>query len=218
MEIDMSGLIQKDLCLLLQRSRVMIILVCVGALMGFATDGSFVIGYMTMICAILTVGTVSYDEFDNGYPFLMTLPITKKTYVNSKYIFCMLGGLAGWYISVAIYLSCILIKGESISLSLSTLTETVAFIPVLGLIISVMLPIQLKYGAEKSRIAIAVIGGGAWALGYLVLRYLPDDIQLPAFLENADELTFTALLFVLCLAAFAVSYPVSLHVMEKKEY
>lgn len=95
----MSGLIQKDMCLLLQRSKVLIVLIGIGAIMGFSTDGSFIIGFLTMTCAILTVGTISYDEFDNGYPFLFTLPITQKTYVTGKYVFCMLGGLIGWSVS-----------------------------------------------------------------------------------------------------------------------
>ena len=75
----MSGLIQKDICLFLQRSKVLIVLIGIGAIMGFSTDGSFIIVFLTLICAILTVGTISYDEFDNGYPFLIALPITKKT-------------------------------------------------------------------------------------------------------------------------------------------
>ena len=81
----MLGMMQKDLCLLLQRSRAMITIVGVGILIGFSTDGSFMTGYLSMISAILAIGTISYDEFDNGYPFLMTLPITRKGYVLAKY-------------------------------------------------------------------------------------------------------------------------------------
>ncbi len=212
----MRGLMQKDLCLLLQRSRVLLILIGIGVLMGVSTDGSFVIGYLTMICAILTVGTISYDEFDNGYPFLLTLPITKRTYVIEKYVFCLLGGLAGWCISVVIFLCCILMKGNAITAS--DLSEISVFIPVLGLITAIMLPLQLKYGAEKSRIAIAAVGGGAWALGYLIIRFLPDRIQIPAFLSELDDVTILTALTVICLAVLAVSYRISLRIMEKKEF
>ncbi len=212
----MRGLMQKDLCLLLQRSRVLVVLVGIAVLMGFSTDGSFVIGYLTMLCAILTIGTISYDEFDNGYPFLLTLPITKKTYVNGKYLFCLLGGLAGWIISVAIFIGCSLVKGNAFAPS--DLLETIAFIPVLGLIIAFMLPLQLKYGAEKSRIAIMLIGGGGWALGFFGMKLLPDTLQLPAMAANMRDCTVAVVLAAICLAAFAVSYLVSLHIMEKKEF
>lgn len=212
----MSGLMQKDLCLLFQRSRVLVVLIGIGAIMGFSTDGSFVIGFLTMTCAILTVGTISYDEFDNGYPFLFTLPITKKTYVIGKYIFCMLGGLIGWCISVVIFLCCTFIKGSVFSAS--DILDTVAFIPVLGLIVALMLPIQLKYGAEKGRIAIIAIGGSAWAIGALLMRHLPDDLQPSVSLSNLDNHTVTMLLIGLCLVTLVVSYLISLHIMEKKEY
>lgn len=212
----MRGLMQKDLCLLFQRSRILLILVGVAVLMGVTTDGSFVIGYLTMICAILTVGTISYDEFDNGYPFLLTLPITKRTYVLGKYLFCMLGGLVGWCVSVAIFLCCTLLKGNPVSPS--DLPETLAFIPVVGLIIALMLPLQLQFGAEKSRIVIAAVGGGAWALGYLAMRFLPDSMQVPAFLSELNDAAGLAVLLVICLVILAVSYRISLGIMEKKEY
>ncbi|MDD6023095.1 MAG: ABC-2 transporter permease [Oscillospiraceae bacterium] len=211
----MRGLLQKDLCLLLQRSRVLIIMIGIGVLMGISTDGSFVIGYLTMICAILTVGTISYDEFDNGYPFLMTLPITKRTYVTGKYLFCLLGGLVGWCVSVVIFLCCVMIKGNTIVAS--NLLETIAFLPVLALIIAIMLPLQLKYGAEKSRIALAAVVGVVWVLGYLLMNYLPDTMRMPAFVSRLSDSTLFVLLLLFCLAALAVSFLVSLRVMEKKE-
>ena len=212
----MRGMMQKDLCLLLQRSRVLVVLVGIAVLMAFSTDGSFVIGYLTMLCAILTIGTISYDEYDNGYPFLLTLPITRKTYVNGKYLFCVLGGLAGWCISVVIFIGCSLVKGNAFSLS--DLPETLAFIPVLGLIIAIMLPLQLKYGAEKSRVVIMLIGGGGWALGYFGMKLLPDTQQLSAMAANISDRTIIVVLIAICLAAFAASYLISLHIMEKKEF
>lgn len=211
----MSGLMQKDLCLLFQRSRVLIMLIGIGAIMGFSTDGSFVIGYLTMTCAILTVGTISYDEFDNGYPFLFTLPITQKTYVMGKFLFCALGGLMGWGISVVVYICCTLIKGSAFSLS--DLSDGLAFIPVLGLMVAVMIPIQLKFGAEKGRIVMVAFACGAWTLVTLLMKNLPDDLQSTVSLSNLDNHTVTILLIGLCLFTLVISYLISLHIMEKKE-
>lgn len=212
----MCGLLQKDLCLLLQRSRVLIIFVGIGILMGVSTDGSFVIGYMTMLCTILTISTISYDEFDNGYPFLLTLPITKKTYVIGKYIFCLLGNLVGWAVSVIIYAGCSIAKGTGFTAV--EWMEALVFIPVLGLITSIMLPLQLKFGAEKSRLVIAVVVGGILALGYLVMKVLPDNLQIPAFLLEISDLAGLAILLLISLAALLISYLFSLHIMEKKEF
>lgn len=212
----MGGLLQKDICLLFQRSRVLLILIGVGILMGFSTDGSFVIGYLTMLCAILTISTISYDEYDNGYPFLFTLPITKKIYVLSKYLFCLFGGMAGWAISVVIYVGCRIVKGDSF-LS-DQWMEALCFIPVFGLIIAIMLPMQLKFGAEKSRLVIAAIAGGAFALGYVGKQFLPAHLKVPAFLSEISEATGMEVLVGISLAAIIVSYLSSVHIMEKKEY
>ena len=212
----MRGLIQKDLCLVLQRSRVLVVIIGIGALMGMSTDGSFVIGFLTMICAILTVGTISYDEFDNGYPFIMTLPITRKTYVDSKYVFCLMGGLVGWIISLVIYFICMIVKGNTITIS--SIAETAAFIPVLVLLIALLLPMQLKYGAEKSRVVIIAVGGTAWALGYFVLSNLPDSMKPEAFFTGLSDTVITVAFVVICIILLAVSYFASLHIMEKKEY
>lgn len=212
----MGGLMQKDMCLLLQRSRALVVLIGIGAIMGFSTDGSYVIGFLTMTCAILTVGTISYDEFDNGYPFLFTLPITKKTYVTGKYIFCILGGLIGWCISVIIFVCCTLIKGGVFSAS--EILDFAAFIPVLAMIVTLMLPIQLKFGAEKGRIAIMAIGGGVWAVGTLLFNNLPDDPQPSVMLSNLNVHTVTIFIIGFCLLALAVSYLISLHIMENKDY
>ena len=208
----MLGLMRKDLCLLLQRSRALVIMVGVGVIIGFSTDGGFLMGYLTMISAILSIGTISYDEFDNGYPFLLTLPVTRKSYVTAKYLFCLLGVLAGWAAASVIFAGCCLVKGEGFRMA--QLTEALAFLPVAGLMTAVMLPLQLKYGAEKSRLALAVLAGVVVALGYVDVKLFPG---LPDSLSGVSDAVFGAALVCLCIAALAVSFCCSLGIMNQKE-
>lgn len=208
----MLGLMRKDLCLLLQRSRAIIIMVGVGVIIGFSTDGGFLIGYLTMISAILSIGTISYDEFDNGYPFLLTLPVTRKSYVMAKYLFCLASNLAGWAAASVIYAGCCLLKGERFGME--QLTDALAILPVAGLMTAVMLPLQLKYGAEKSRLALAALAGGVVALGYVGVKLFPD---LPGSLSGVSDAVFGVVFVCLCIAALAVSFCCSLRIMEKKE-
>ena len=208
----MLGLMRKDLCLLLQRSRALVIMVGVGVIIGFSTDGGFLMGYLTMISAILSIGTISYDEFDNGYPFLLTLPVTRRSYVTAKYLFCLLGVLAGWAAASVIFAGCCLVKGEGFRMA--QLTEALAFLPVAGLMTAVMLPLQLKYGAEKSRLALAVLAGVVVALGYVGVKLFPG---LPDSLSGVSDTVFGAALVCLCIAALAVSFCCSLGIMNQKE-
>lgn len=211
----MLGMMRKDLCLLLQRSRAMLMMAGVGIIIGFSTDGSFMIGYLTMISAILTIGTISYDEFDNGYLFLLTLPVTRRSYVTAKYIFCFLGDLVGWAAASVIYAGCCLAKGAG--LGMEQLAAALVFLPVVGLMSAVMLPLQLKYGAEKSRLALAVLFGGIGVLGALGMKLFPG---LPDTLRAFPEISGAALgaaALGAVVAAVALSYWISLGITEKKE-
>ena len=211
----MLGMMRKDLCLLLQRSRAILMMAGVGIIIGFSTDGSFMIGYLTMISAILTIGTISYDEFDNGYLFLLTLPVTRRSYVTAKYIFCFLGDLVGWAAASVIYAGCCLAKGAG--LGMEQLAAALVFLPVVGLMSAVMLPLQLKYGAEKSRLALAVLFGGIGVLGALGTKLFPG---LPDTLRAFPEISGAALgaaALGAVVAAVALSYWISLGIMEKKE-
>lgn len=58
-----------------------------------------IVGYCTMFGMLFTVNTISYDEFDHGYLFLFTLPVTRKDYVLEKYVFMMLCGGGFWAVS-----------------------------------------------------------------------------------------------------------------------
>lgn len=207
----MRGLFRKDLCLMLQRSRAMLVMVGVGLIMGFSTDGTFVVGYLTMIGAILGVGTISYDEFDNGYPFLLTLPVTRRDYVLEKYLFCLASCLVGWVVAVAVYAVCGIVKGEG----LEGVAQSLAFLPVAALLTAVMLPAQLKYGAEKSRMVLLAVSGGAIGLGYLVMKLLPEAGEMAG---QVSDTAFGIVFVPVSLAALLLSIKISIGIMEKKQF
>lgn len=78
----MLGLLIKDFQLMWKQKSFFIIIIVVGCLltMGY-NDFTFMVGFITFILSLFTVSSISYDEFDNGYPFLFTLPFSRKTYV-----------------------------------------------------------------------------------------------------------------------------------------
>ena len=91
----MRGLLEKDFRLIAQRKQTLLMYAAIALMMAMTMDSTYIIGYTVSLCVLLAVGTVSYDEFDNGFLFLMTLPVDRKTYVDEKYLFCILLDLAG---------------------------------------------------------------------------------------------------------------------------
>ena len=80
-----------------------------------------------------------------------------------------------------------------------------------------MLPLQLKYGAEKSRVMLAVFVGGAVALGYLGMKLFPASHGLLEALEHLSGAAAGVVLALVLLAALALSCRISIRIMEKKE-
>ena len=212
----MSGLFQKDICILKQRSQGIALILVIGIIMALSSEGTFVIGYLTMLSAILTISTVSYDEFDNGFAFLLTLPFTKKQYVIEKYLYCLLGCILGCAVSAVICAVGMIAKGKVFSFNI--IEEAVIFIPIFVIMLSVMLPVQLKYGAEKSRLIVGGFLGAAFVIGYMVKNLIPKNMQFIKIISEISETTVTCTIIIVSLIAVFVSYICSIHIMEKKEF
>ena len=77
----MKGLFVKDIELMKQQKQFFILVVVMEVILNLAGSGSvsFATGYFTIVTAIFAITTISYDEFDNGLAFLMTLPVTRNS-------------------------------------------------------------------------------------------------------------------------------------------
>ena len=145
----MRGLICKDLRLMLVQKNFFIMLafvafVCMAAL----DDPAFVVMYVTLIFTSFLLSTMSYDEFVYVYLFLFTLPITRKLYVQEKYVLGMAGGSIAWLLSTL--LAGIAFFPIRISIPpLSWFVLPFAALPMLALLIALMIPFKLKFGGGE---------------------------------------------------------------------
>lgn len=217
----MSGLFVKDMRLLIKRKQVVIIFFVLAIIMGMSTDGSFFVGYLTFLSGIYAISTISYDEMDNGYAFLMTLPIDAKTYVYEKYGFCSVMGIIAWGIStVLLFVNC-LRGGTSVGFA-QQLTDAVVFIPCMLIFLDVMIPMQLKFGIEKSRIALAVFAGGIVVLSFGAKSIVErSGAELPTFIEKLNGMSLSGIIaFFIGVAAVCtvISIMCSIRIMEHKQY
>ena len=217
----MRGLIEKDLRLTLTRKQTLLIFFVMALVMGISMDGSFLIGYLTMLATIVAIGTISYDEFDNGFEFLMTLPFDRKTYVREKYLFSLLMASAAWVIGVVIYCIGSVIRHNAINLA-DELPMLIAFIPVMYLSAAFMIPLQLKYGSEKSRIVLFVIFGIIVALVFGTKAAFSGQENplkgLAGALDKQPPIVVLLALTVICALITFVCYLWGTRIMENKEF
>ncbi len=220
----MSGLLEKDFRLTLTRRQTLFIFLIMAVVMGLSIDGAFIVGYLTMLGTIIAVGTINYDEFDNGYAFLMSLPFDRKIYVKEKYLFALLTELASWLFGMLVYVIFGFIRHDPFFLENipELLISLAAIIPVMYLSAAFMIPLQLKYGSERSRTVLFVIYGIVAVL-IVVAKNLLEGMENPfigldRFINSIPPYVIGIALIAICVMITYASYRLSVRIMEKKEF
>lgn len=153
----MKALMIKDLYSL-KETKLFIIMILVAALVtgitGNAESVGFIISYVTILAGNLVLNAMAYDELDNGYSFLFTLPVSRNAYVLEKYIFAWLTGGLGWIFSVA--LSAVLASRGNMEF-FDLMIMAAGVLGILIIMQDIMIPVQLKFGGQKGKIAMILV-------------------------------------------------------------
>lgn len=217
----MKGLLIKDIKLMKLQRSVIIIMIIIAVTTALSMDNiSFIVGYLGSIVPIFAVSTISYDEFDNGNKFLFSLPVSRKGYVIEKYCFGML--MEAVAIALAAVLSFIVgaVKGNR---DFPEVLVSMLFVfAVMTVLIAVLIPVQLKFGAEKSKFVIFAIVGATATLGYggvKLLNILGVDLNMIVNdLSNLNIGIVIAVTVALALCIACLSMKLSTAVLCKKEF
>lgn len=214
----MAGLLEKDIRLIWGNRQSLLLFFALAVVLGFSQDGTFILGYFPFVIIILIINTIAYDELDNGFQFLMTLPINAKTYVREKYIFSFAGGIVSWLISATLYFAAKIVHGTQLDV-ISELPVIVTFLPIIILMAAFMIPMQIKFGVEKSR---AVVAGICGAIGACILIFAKfagqNGKNIFAFLDHMNGWVIVDIGIVLTAVITAISYIISVKIMKKKEF
>lgn len=211
----MRGLLIKDFLLLFQRKQTLLMFLLISLVMGFSIGGSFIVGYMCLLSTTLAVGTISYDDADNGLLFLLTCPVSRREYVLSKYMLCGIVLAASWIVAVVFLFVLNLVQGIQFRF-LEDLVAAVVFIPGIVLTYCLMIPVQLKYGPEKGRLVIMLFGGGLVALIFLLVKGF-DMEKVVQMMDSVPDVLYVAAGIVFCILALLVSFGICTRVMENKK-
>ena len=208
----MRGLLIKDLRLFLQQKKFLIMLLVIAILLN---------SYLTILCCFVSLSTISYDEFDNGYAFLFTLPVGRRTYATEKYVFSIILGVIAWLIGVLTSIPFQMYQNADFVLK-EGLIEAVILLPCLFVMLAVMIPFLLKFGGEKGRTAMLVVVGIAFVVGFALVKLVEilhiDVNKILSSLPVMNMGTIVVAAFVASFVVLLVSVVVSVRIMEKKEF
>ena len=144
----MRGLLEKDIRLLMHSKQTFVCFVALAVVLGVEQKSTFMLGYLTFFISAILVSTLSYDEMDHGFAFLFTLPINRKIYVREKYVFCMGGAVIVWSLTMMLYVIILNVRHTPAVISEEVL-KGLAFLPIVISFLSLLIPMQLKFGVEK---------------------------------------------------------------------
>lgn len=216
----MAGLMMKDFRILFLRKQALILFLGISMLIAFTSESSpFILGYLPIMCILMVVSTISYDDAENGMSFIMALPVNGRIYAKQKLLFGLICLGITWVIATLVYIGCAIATGEPLELA-DRLITSAAFIPVLVIYFACKLPMQIKLGPEKSRM-VAMSICAVFVATCIFLGRTGSGSKLFHGVVNWLEVYgqyLIAILFVVAIISIFVSYAVTVAIMESKEY
>ena len=219
----MKRLFIKDIRLIVNQKRFLILYLAVALILSFSMDSSFIVSYVPMIAMLLVLSTISYDYNDNGMSFIMTLPNKPGDYAVEKYIFSASGVTFMWLVSMVLQFVSFMIQKTEYVLSEVILTDAL-MLPMFLLIIAIMIPIELKYSPEKGRTVLFIIFGIvmiAVIAGKGLVEKIGgagDVMELFVKLQNMSPVVLIIAAYAVCLIALSISMVSTIRIMQNKEF
>lgn len=216
----MKGLLIKDLRILLRQKTTFLIIVLLGIFLGTnGGDMSFAMGYMMMVSNTLVITTIAYDYHEKGMSFLLTLPVSKKAYVTEKYLLSVFIGVVTSSIGMLLNVLGGL-WGAQVAWKEFWVIAAVCMAAAM-LMLALYVPVYIKCGPEKSRVAILIVVGVFLAGGYLAVKVEPvRNVLYRAFewIKTMNMLQVVGIGVAAWALIMAVSMVVSIGIFEKKEF
>lgn len=177
---------------------------------------------LASVMTSVAISTISYDSMDNGNSFLFTLPVRRKDYATEKYFFvCGFGAVSALIVAIACGILLLVRKSEMTADAFGV--ETMICLLIVLLLADLLVPLQIKFGAEKSKIVILATVG-ILVLGFEIMKNLDQYMQgisswgrnLWQIISSYKILFGIAGILLVALLTF-ISWTISCRVLEKQE-
>ena len=203
----MKGLIRKDLYMIWNYGRMLLLMSAVFlAFSAVAEQNYFFVVYPVLFGGVLPVTLISYEERDGWNRLCDALPVSRKTVVNERCVMTVLCFLALYLLTLAVQTTVLIPKGRA-----AELVQLACLLPGVGLLApAVMIPVTLRWGVEKGRIAYFIFIGVVVALGVMGANAITDlnaEVGGPVMWAIP----------IVAVALFALSWLLSIRIYEKRE-
>lgn len=207
----MKGLLLKDLFALRKQGKIVLLLVLFYLFYSILSKNvSMLSAMITMLCAFLPITTMSYDEMCKWDRYALSMPISRKTVVYSKYLFGVLLILA--CILTITPISAFIVNYTGEMNTWSAFRMILAMGGIAAVFLALIMPLLFKFGVEKARLLMFLLIFIPVAAGYGITKLgikMPDKNIL-------DLLTYLSPLLVLVIVC--ISAAISVKIYTRKEF
>lgn len=219
----MKGLLVKDIRLILKQKTMLLAMAGICIFLFFYGVGlNKITTYLMLLVTVLTTNTIAQDSMDNGMAYLMTLPARRKAYVIEKYGLVTCSAFIMTLIVSAVEIIPGLLQKQETNPGGSIIFSMLGFFAV-TLMAAVIIPLNLKYGAENGKIVVLALTVVIAATGSFLLQQ--EDGGLLEVIMDAVPVFATmgtgTMLGIISAAWFmlvGISMAVSVGIMKRKEY
>lgn len=218
----MKGLIIKDIRIIFSNKNVFLFIPILVSMAAFSKTrlAVYLFAYVAVMVISLLTTTISFDDMENSTSFLMTMPVSRKEYVKSKYLLGVVSLILGVVVSIAVVTAVTFLKGDTLDVNGLMLIVCLLWL-VMIVLMSVLIPVQLKFGSINGKAVLTCIIIGSMlvlAAMILVLRnyseetlnFFVNEIMKNMVLMTAAGILGTVIILV-------ISYMMSVRIMKKRE-
>lgn len=207
----MKGLLLKDWYMIKNYCRSYILISVVFIVLSVIGNGDmFFVFYPCLLCGMIPVTLLGYDERSRWTEYSGTMPYTRAQIVSGKY-------LIGLFAQLTAILLMGIVQGIRIKISQDYSFHDFSVLMLLmmsmaALTASIPLPFIFKLGVEKGRMAYYIMIGFACAASVLASNALRDQL-LPELRTDI----FLWILLILGIGAYSLSWYLSVVFYKKRE-
>lgn len=207
----MKGLLLKDLYMAAKYCRTYILIGVVFIAVSFAgSENLFFAFYPCLLCGMIPVNLLAYDERSRWLEYSGTLPYTKAQIVSGKYL---IGIIVQGAMLLAVGLSQAVRMHLAGTFRLEEFALFMATIFAMATITSsITLPFMFRWGVEKGRIAYYCMIGFVCAAGYLGSVFFTGSTRLAV-----SQGALMAILTLTGIAVYAASWLAAIALYRKRE-
>lgn len=209
----MKGLIVKDLLLIKENWKQLLIFVLIFIVIGL--EGNQILTFVPVFLSLMVLlSTFSYDDYNKWNSYAVTLPNGRKNIVRAKYVASIcLSAFAILFTYLLITISGMM--NHHLNLEETAVTLLGCWSAVI-LLQSFMYPLIFKVGLEKGRIFLFAFFIGISALLGLVFQNI--KISLPVEVIRFLDHYLVVVLPLVMIILLYISYKISEKIVQKKEF